>query len=248
MRVLAIPDFHQNVPWARGILHREANEVDRVVFLGDFFDCRVQKSSTAETCLFLDEVRAQYGEKIDFLKGNHDVGYYYLYPHAKDFHGGLKVRNKFPCSGFTSNRCFEIAKHLSEEFIKETKLAVWIDDVLYTHAGARPELFNYTEAGFDIPAFLKEVDLVNSEWQFHNAHPFFWCGHYRGGFNEFGGLLWCDFNGEFIVNEHLPKQICGHTADTVTRQRGQNLCLDAKQTAYAIVTDGVAQIKYFYAD
>ncbi len=153
-------------------------------------------------------------------------------------------RNLFPCTGFTSSKCYDIAKVLSPEFINDVKLAVMIDGVLYSHAGARQELFSFKPDGWDIKLFLNEIEEVTKHWRtLYVDHRFLGCGRYRGGDCDFGGLTWCDFNGEFYPSEGLPPQIVGHTKGDEPRSKGQNWCIDCRQTYYAIVTDGKPEFK-----
>lgn len=243
MKLLVIADVHQNIKWVKQILEMEYDRVDHILFLGDLFDThRTDVATATETAEYFMKLSCE-ESNLTILKGNHDLPYYFLYPKARNFHGGLKAHNAFPCSGFTSSKCFDIAKVLDWCFIKRTKLAVMIDGVLYTHAGARPELFPLRPDGYDIKAFLNEASSVNDDFSIRTNHVFLGVGHVRGGFNNFGGLTWCDFNHEFRESEGLPPQIFGHTKGDEVRQKGQNYCIDCKQTYYAVVTDGVPEFK-----
>jgi hypothetical protein len=241
--VLTIPDTHQNIWWVKQILEREYDKVDHILFLGDLFDShRTDVSTVTETAEYFLKLRNE-ESNLTILLGNHDAPYYSLYPNAKNFHGGLHNRNAFPCSGFTSNKCFDIAKVLTWDFIQQIKLAVQIDGVIYSHAGILPQFFPLRPEGYDIKSFFNQVDELTKDWWLHPNHYLLGCGRARCGYQDHGGLIWCDWNIEFRDSAGLPTQIFGHTKGNEVRQKGQNYCIDCKQTTYAIVTDGKPEFK-----
>lgn len=50
-------------------------------------------------------------------------------------------------------------------------------------------------------------------------------GRCRGGFQDVGGIFWCDFNQEFQPIEGL-RQVFGHTSQRQIEQDGDNYCID----------------------
>lgn len=243
-KILVLGDIHQDTDWASKILEKELSNVDKVIFLGDYFDTRYEVGSTKGTCDFLEQIKKDLGLNVIFLVGNHDINYYYHYHAAKTFRY-FNLEGRFQCSGASKNRTYNIGKYLSEDFILNSKLAHFEDDVLYSHAGARPELFEYINGQYDIDLFIAETESLWRNWNWKGTpnHKFFNVGVCRGGHDLFGGLTWCDFNQEHWYNSNkLPIQVCGHSGLTNPGKRGNIHCIDCRQTWYAIVDNG--QIEY----
>lgn len=244
LKILFFSDVHEDLPWMDSILQKELNSVDKVVIGGDFFDSYTHKSSIKDICKYLNELKLNLKEKLVTCLANHDAGYYFHYERAKLFKH-IEPYNHFYCSGFTKSKAYDIAKYLSPDFIKETKLAHFEDGVLYTHAGARPELFKWKGDKYDVEGFLKECERLDSNftWKFEPLHPFLQIGKRRGGRSEFGGLTWADWREHDVYDLSLPIQVFGHCGLNTPQQKGNNHCIDAKQTYYAIVTDGKVEYK-----
>jgi hypothetical protein len=239
MKILCVPDIHQNIKWAQAIINDHIDEVDHLVLLGDFFDGKDEHASTKETCKFLIDIERNHGHKTSFLKGNHDMQYYYAYNRAAAHRNQQVERNPYMTGAYSKNRASKIAKHLTKDFIRNTQLAVYVDKVLYTHAGVVAEMFK--EHG-DVHKFIAFTDKLNMECLDGNCphHPLLGCGQARNGPQEYGGLLWCDFDDEFHATNDMPIQIFGHTRHPRSPAIvGHNYCIDGAQSYYAIVTDGV---------
>ena len=243
-KILCIPDFHQDLPFVQKILDKELNKVDKIIFLGDEFDSFDPKSTIKEVCLFLNKLQLDLKEKLIFLKGNHSLCYYFHYERASKLKKLESEYNHFYCSGYTKSKAYDIGKYLSREFIENTKLAHFEDGVLYTHAGARPELFKIKDGKYNVQGFLKECERLNKSWKFEPLHPFLSIGQSRGGCSEFGGLTWCDEKREFKTCEELPFQCFGHTPQyDYPKLTNKYCCLDVGQTYYAIIQNGQIEIK-----
>jgi len=245
--VLTIGDCHEDIEWIKKILKQENNarDVDKIVFLGDFFDSKSDNTAgSKETARFMMSLDQEFGGKIVWHIGNHDISYYYCLEAARNY-SNIKF-NPFYCSGFTDSKARKIAKILSDEFVQKQKLATCIDNVLYSHAGATPDLFNLIyENGnqkVDLAGFLKEADEVALNFKINVDHPFLRVGVTRGGYHATGGLTWCDGSREFWTNGLMPFQVNGHTPrDTpwVMTGAGGFCQLDCRQTWYAIVENGL---------
>jgi hypothetical protein len=68
-------------------------------------------------------------------------------------------------------------------------------------------------------------EAIERNWAARNfGHSWFSSiGFSRGGNSQAGGILWCDFDNEFVPTEF--PQICGHTVGGV-RMKGNSLCID----------------------
>lgn len=79
MRACVIPDLHNKVSVADYIINKEYNEVDELIFLGDYFDdYNDTPEENRETGLFINEFIND--DKCKFILGNHDLHYIINHP------------------------------------------------------------------------------------------------------------------------------------------------------------------------
>lgn len=243
--VIVIGDSHQDTEFIKKVLKQENNAsgADKILFLGDYFDTKKDNVAGAkETSEYLMSLDKEFGDKILWIAGNHCLPYYY------DIHflrQNKKVRvNPFYNGSYSRTKARKISKVLTDEFISKQKLAHVVDNVLYTHAGATPDLIptNLDEnekVYFDISGFLDECDRVMKNFAYEPNHPFFRVGKIRGGSSKTGGLIWCDGTYEFWTTLDMPFLIFAHTPQYIVPNILNNyLNLDFRQTRYAIVKDG----------
>lgn len=97
--------------------------------------------------------------------------------------------------------------------------AVLVDKTLVSHAGLSAHLSLY------LP--VEDVfERLDHAWEERNwNHSWFSSiGHTRGGLSPVGGLLWCDFDDEFVPTEF--PQIVGHTPSGLCMKGNNALCID----------------------
>lgn len=244
---LIIPDVHEDISWVKKILKQENNAsgADKIVMLGDMFDSKSDETvGSKETAKYIMQLDQEFGGKIIWHHSNHDLPYYYALEWVRN-HTNVHF-NPFRCSATSNSKAKNISKIISDEFVKKQKLATLIDNVLYSHAGATPDLFNLIDDGenkkVDLEGFLKEADDVALNFKTKSSHPFFRVGFSRGGSRGTGGLTWCDGTREFWTNRLMPFEIFGHSPrDTpwVMTGAGGFCQLDCRQTWYAIVENGL---------
>lgn len=220
MKTLVIPDIHQRLDFVESILKKE-KEYDEVIFLGDWFDSFLEPPEVAsfeETCVYLRNLINEHPQKdkFVFLLGNHDIGYIY---ENKDFScHRISKTLKYFCSGFTASKAKKFRHQFfdrglkDEFFINNFKVAHQSQGWTFSHAGIVPQHFPYgytTEAL--VESLLPDVwrNFRNLEYQ-HN-HLISGVGVARGGWENVGGLTWCDWNREFHASSMVGKQVLGHT-------------------------------------
>lgn len=245
-RVLAVPDIHQDIEWAKAILHLEKDNYDHVVFLGDFFDSFWEPpkiASARKTAEFVVEIiDGKYGPSTICI-GNHDVAYLEAWRASSKFRNPKHLLNY--CSGYTNSKSSEINTVLTWAHWKKFKLFVLANDVLLIHAGIRHNNFR--------PFSDPERNLVCLEQEFNDAvnhitvksHHLFAVGRESGGDAAFGGPLWLRPQ-HFEDNEIPYSQVFGHThtGKGVVKQYGRSFCIDGGQTSYAIIhSDGRVEAK-----
>lgn len=246
MNTLVIPDLHQRINIATGILERESANVDQVVFLGDYFDVRSGESdasSANDVCEWLESTAQSLGERGIWLIGNHDIHYYEelafpeIYPRS-----GRHPFKKYACSGYSRETAKRIRKHfksMDHSFWANLRIHHQINDILMSHAGIHPR---------NLISFLsleENISLIQKEWSRtvanmnidHHATELYNIGYCRGGNYEIGNILWQDWDHEFISTPDI-RQIVGHTYHPTPRIMDNNFNIDTKCQHYIKIIDG----------
>jgi len=247
-RTLIIPDVHQDIGWVRAILDQEDDNWDRLVFLGDYFDSFDNPpvvASVGETAEFLLDLREEYGERVTYLIGNHDVPYFELLELAQSgAHLPFPVNS---CSGFDTDKATEIARVLDTDFRDSCRLFIFCNGHLLSHAGVHPKFWREGHPGIDDPIeALDELCQIAMENLGKKYMAILGCGSARGGPEDVGGITWLDWNREFEDHPSLPPQIVGHTPHSLgPRDEGRSWCIDGNQSCWAILeADQNLEIRY----
>lgn len=242
MKTLILPDLHQNVEACKKALKRHSSNHDKIIFLGDYFDCFDFQPhiSVEKTCEFLWDTYNELGDKGIWLAGNHDIPYleelYFKGEYARSGHYFSRERKRYTCTGYTKNKADKI-RHF---FLKENRIEFW-DNLKLFHKDDR---FIYSHAGFAHSLFKPHVSLnenllhFESQWDtfFDNlktkntAIPFpenfIWdVGQCRGGDTVVGGPLWLDWYREFVHVDGID-QMVGHTIGDHVRNLETSYCID----------------------
>ena len=225
-RTLIIPDVHNKAAKAEGMV-RDAGPVDRVVFLGDYFDDYDETpEDTRDTAKWLSSSLGR-DDRVHLI-GNHDLNYMTGNPNLR-------------CSGYTREK-YEIISGYGIPW-ERLRPFYWLGGGdgdggwLCTHAGLSNDF--YTEVGGGAP--VREVmegagrDLERVHDASH-APEFFRAGTSRGGAAPVGGILWCDYS-EFADVPGL-RQVFGHTRGSSVRRHAdggtEHICLDTVLNHYAV--------------
>lgn len=98
------------------------------------------------------------------------------------------------CSGY-SYTTDKLMVHLKTRCHKILRNYTFVDEFLVSHAGLSQVLLD--NLGVTVEEYLENQE-------------YFQVGHRRGGYDDCGGLYWCDWNSEFEPVKGTP-QIVGHT-------------------------------------
>ena len=192
-KVLIIPDVHGRKFWHKA--KELIDEVDQVVFLGDYLDPYSREGITFEDALNefkqIIEFKEKHSDKVVLLVGNHDMHYIQL-----------EFMN---CSRLNVYRRVEI-HDLFMNNIDKFQLIHEIDSYLFSHAGVYLEWTKKyaitLQELFDFKKFLK------GRWNTLED-----VSYERGGWCKVGSCIWADIR-ESVQNEFpvmFKKQIVGHT-------------------------------------
>lgn len=237
--LLIVPDVHLDINWVKTILSKEQGNYDHIIWLSDFFDSfksYPEVETSKNTAKFIiDIIEGRFGPS-SLLFSNHDICYYEAHKYSSVFQSPKHLYNM--CSGFTKSKSVEISKVLKLEHWQQFHLFYICNGYFISHAGLAQKFWNYyisKEENYDRlwNQCEESLKLIN-----FCSHEILEPGFARGGKQTVGGLTWLDFSDEFIDDEQLPPQICGHTSEyNLIRKKGRSWCLDAMQTAYAILYD-----------
>lgn len=236
---LLIFDPHQDINWAKTILEKEKGNYDYIIWGGDFWDSFKsfpEVETVKKTAKFVvDIIEGKFGPS-SLLYGNHDLIYAEAHKYSSVFQSPKHLYNM--CSGFTKSKSVEISKVLKLQHWQQFHLFYTCNGFFISHAGLAQKFWNYyisKEENYDRLWEKSEeaLKLINA-----SSHEILEPGFARGGKETVGGLTWLDFSDEFIDFEEVGPQICGHSSEyNLIRKKGYSWCLDAMQTAYAILHD-----------
>lgn len=224
MKSLVIADIHQKIHLVDSILSKE-KDFDEAIFLGDWFDSHLDPphvSSFEETCKFLRGLILDHPKrkKFIFLLGNHDISY--IYHNSASYTKSIKNIENYYCSGFTKAKAKKFRRHFYDKglrdqfFFENFRPAYQSQGFTFSHAGIAPI---HIPEGESLKGLVENI-LPHTWKNFRDLHaPHNWllsgAGAARGGEHPIGGLLWLDWNMEFYTDNHLGKQVFGHT---ITRE------------------------------
>ena len=203
--ILVIPDIHHKTRIADAILSAPLeHRVDYTVFLGDYFDDFGDTPLTStKTAEWLKESLTK-PNRIH-LMGNHDLHYrYWRHEYMQN-----------PWTGWTIEKARAINNVLTPEDWDKLKWFHYEPDGnwLFTHAGLHPGILppiNNDAGELKINnALISACANANRALEAGDNHPLFRAGRARGGEQSVGGLVWLDWNEEFIPFEF--HQVVGHT-------------------------------------
>ncbi len=196
MKTLIIPDIHQKHSLARSIFEKYVNEVDSVVFLGDFFDSLNETMyDVCMTAEFVKEILKH--PKVVCLFGNHDIAYRY---NNETSH----------CKGYTKEKTYAINDILKNYDWDKFKYYHVEDDVVYSHAGFTRKLIVQHEVLWDNRSLEEIVEKTDECYRRNQEGIYSAIDNKRDSWGgDFGGILWCDWDYLSLV-ENL-NQVVGHT-------------------------------------
>ena len=192
-KILIVPDVHGRKFWHKAI--KMIDEVDQVVFLGDYLDPYSYEGITFEDAVLeFDDIilfKSKYPDKVVLLLGNHDMHYLQL--------------NFMDCSRLNYWRRVEINEMFTND-IDKFQLVYIQDGYLFSHAGVYLEWTK--KHGISMKDLLDTKSFLEKHWKSLED-----VSYARGGYDPVGSCVWADIR-ESVGNE-LPvmfkKQIVGHT-------------------------------------
>ncbi len=238
-RYLIIPDVHQNLRWVEGILDRDLDDADAVIFLGDYFDPKLNAAASADRVAeFFARLPASLPKPIHFLVGNHDLPY--LFDLQCRWEGAVPLDNPYRCSGYMPERSRWIVKEWNQDFCARLHPLFFANGYAISHAGLHRAHFANL-AGKQPPTLddllALSLKLKNSldDLQTGIDPQLFAVAKARGGADPVGSLTWLDWGSEF--EDDLPwPQIVGHTVQPKPQRNGRSWNIDTRGCHYGLLT------------
>ena len=207
-KILIIPDVHGRKFWHKA--EEIINEVDKVVFLGDYLDPYKHEGITFEDALEefkqIINFKTKYSDKVVLLIGNHDLHYW---PQYKSMWG---------CRRDDIN--FDVISYLFVNNINLFQISYKTDKYLFTHAGVQQgwlDTINGKKKARMTTAFKldKEYSIDNLNDLLYDCHNALWTiSEERGGRDPYGSCIWADIYEHLSYFEPpIPNiyQVFGHT-------------------------------------
>lgn len=210
-KILIVPDVHGRKFWHKAI--EMIDEVDKVVFLGDYLDPYPHENIDWEDALHefikILQFKDSYRNKVILLTGNHDWHY---------------INKEFPDCSRRNYKLLDELNGLFTKNINKFQLIYEVDHYLFSHAGVYKEWMKLCSFNLDN---LKDFnEIITNNW------PSLSCiGFYRGGYSPVGSCIWADIR-ESVKNELYSdkRQIVGHTQLSESPYITTKIaCLDVRQ-------------------
>lgn len=191
-KILIVPDCHGRKFWHKA--EEMIDEVDKVVFLGDYLDPYSHEGITFEDAVMEFEnilaFKEDYPDKVILLTGNHDWGY---------------INKEFPDPSRRNYRYLDEMNGLFNNNIHKFQLIYQTENYLFSHAGVYKEWMELCNFTLDNLEDFQEI--ISNNW------PSLTCVSWqRGGYHKVGSCVWADIR-ESVENELYSekRQIVGHT-------------------------------------
>lgn len=211
-KVLICPDVHGRTFWHKA--KELINDVDQVVFLGDYLDPYGYEGVTFDMAIEefkqILEFKDKYWDKVILLIGNHDAHYI-----STDF---------MDCSRLNYSKRQELHELYTEHINKFSLVFKYEDTWLFSHAGVYTDWLNRNNLKVDDLLDFKTF-LTNHFQELEDL------SFYRGGYNATGSCVWADIR-ESLRYEVLPgyNHIVGHTQLNSEPYQSEFIsCLDVRR-------------------
>jgi hypothetical protein len=195
MKTFVIGDLHNYVQWVEPFL--KANEHDRVIFLGDYFDDFGDTTQIAERTAQWLASSVQMPNRIHIM-GNHDMPYRFPW------------NSYFDCPGWTPAKQKAISNIMTRELWDNIKMAHFDHDIkfIYSHAGLTSKLFKVCPInGCNLNNFETQISeaLTDCNNKGNKRIPIF----QQNPDYTYDGITWIRFPHVILLPEVT--QIIGHT-------------------------------------
>ncbi len=205
-KILIIPDIHGRTFWEKA--KELINEVDKVVFLGDYLDPyfreHISKEQAIKNFKEIISFKKDYSDKVILLIGNHDHHYWFQYKYD------------YGCRRDDEN--FDEISNLFMDNLEYFQLSYKINNYLFTHAGVLKGWLDVINGKKKVRTTVKinleteiTIDNLNTLLE---SELLDMIAEERGGRDVYGSPIWADVHEHlYDWEERIPNiyQVFGHT-------------------------------------
>ena len=200
--MIIIPDVHGRVFWKEIVKNSE----DKIIFLGDYVDPypgeNISLTGALDNLSEIIDYKKSNPSKVILLLGNHDFMY-------MDFE-----HNKYSCRHDFENEP-KITKILMDNRdLFQMNYSIEVKNKLYifSHAGIlKPWIEKYKKLFGEFPGSLDKINELYRNWDPEFISSLLEISYYRGGWSDFGSMIWSDVREHSVSCEENVYQIFGHT-------------------------------------
>lgn len=251
-KILVIPDIHGETFW-REPVQKYINQVDRIIFLGDYLDPYIEEGKEYtpqdifDNLMDIIDLKRSHMDKVVLLKGNHDQHYF------------SERYRKLACASRCDTTNWDTYHVVFNRFMEFFKL-VHVEDVngypyIFSHAGLTMFWINKVNSALwkladnkIFVAYPEVIDKINAlDESIEGQEMLAIIGRYRTLFGaKSGSILWADIEEHSIPE--APKayglnkvfQVVGHTrldSEKADKVEFENLVLIDTQQCFMIDED-----------
>jgi UDP-2,3-diacylglucosamine pyrophosphatase LpxH len=227
---IAIGDIHGRDTW-KPIVNSEIDNVDRIIFVGDYFDSfHIPMQTQISNFLDILELKRKYPDRVVLLIGNHD--YHYM----------RSVKQTY--SGFNSVYSLQIESDCILPAIRDglLKMCHIEGDYLFSHAGFTK---TWLDSIAEIDPEVEPIDTAINYLFFYKPNLFRFQSSYKltlsdsYGDNHWQGPLWVRPASLKAARIDGWKQVVGHTEKYSIESSDGLYFIDALDNGYYLHKDDI---------
>ena len=200
--MIIIPDVHGRVFWKEVVKNSE----DKIIFLGDYVDPypgeNISLTGALDNLSEIIDYKKSNPSKVILLLGNHD----FMYMDSE--------HNKYSCRHDFENepKITKILMNNRDLFQMNYSIEVKNKLYIFSHAGIlKPWIEKYKKLFGEFPGSLDKINELYKKWDPEFISSLLEISYYRGGWSDFGSMIWSDVREHSVSCEENVYQIFGHT-------------------------------------
>ena len=200
--MIIIPDVHGRVFWKEVVKNSE----DKIIFLGDYVDPypgeNISLIGALDNLSEIIDYKKSNPSKVILLLGNHD----FMYMDSE--------HNKYSCRHDFENEPKITKLLMNNRDLFQMNYSIEVKNKLYifSHAGIlKPWIEKYKNLFGEFPGSLDKINELYKKWDPEFISSLLEISYYRGGWSDFGSMIWSDVREHLVSCEENVYQIFGHT-------------------------------------
>ena len=200
--MIIIPDVHGRVFWKEIVKNSE----DKIIFLGDYVDPypgeNISLTGALDNLSEIIDYKKSNPSKVILLLGNHD----FMYMDSE--------HNKYSCRHDFENEPKITKLLMNNRDLFQMNYSIEVKNKLYIFSHAeilKPWIEKYKKLFGEFPGSLDKINELYKKWDPEFISSLLEISYYRGGWSDFGSMIWSDVREHSVSCEENIYQIFGHT-------------------------------------